>query len=65
MPKVSRVLALSTLMVTIPCALQIVSPYQMALLWPYVMKRWQLWRIVTGFFYAGGGWTMLFNSVFM
>lgn len=64
MPPVSRALLGCMAAVTLPCALQLVSPYQVALLWPLVRRRGQIWRVVTSFMYAGQGINMLMNAVF-
>ena len=41
------------------------SPVQIALFWPLVLRRRQFWRLLTSFFYGGQGITLLFNTLFL
>ena len=64
MPPVTRTLLAGTAAVTLPTMLALVSPYQIIFHWPLI-RRLQLWRLVTPFFYAGSGISALFNCFFL
>ncbi|PWN93187.1 DER1-domain-containing protein [Acaromyces ingoldii] len=61
-PPVTRTLLGSTLLVTLPVLLQLSNPYHILLWWPAVIRRWQLWRPITAFFFGGKGLPLLFDT---
>ncbi|KAG8998729.1 hypothetical protein FRB94_006707 [Tulasnella sp. JGI-2019a] len=63
-PPVTRTLVASTLAVSGPIMLQLVSPYPFLFVWKFV-KQGQLWRIPTSFFFGGSGVTFLFDLVML
>jgi Derlin-2/3 len=52
-PPVTRSLVGSSLAVTLPTLLQVVSPYKLVFIRELVTKRWELWRLYTNFFLGG------------
>lgn len=65
LPPVTRTLLAGTAVVTVPPLLALVSPYQLIWHWPAIRYKFQLYRIITPFFYAGGGLAALFNVFFL
>ncbi|KAG8846688.1 hypothetical protein FRB96_001924 [Tulasnella sp. 330] len=63
-PPVTRTLVASTLAVSGPVMLQLVSPYPLLFVWKFV-KHGQLWRIPTSFFFGGSGFAFLFDVVML
>ncbi|KIJ63108.1 hypothetical protein HYDPIDRAFT_92907 [Hydnomerulius pinastri MD-312] len=49
-PPVTRFLVASSLGITIPAILQLVSPYKLLFVTPLIVKQWELWRLHTSFF---------------
>jgi len=64
-PPVTRTLVTATAVVTLPCLLALVSPYQVVFYLPAIRQKLQLWRLITPFFYAGSGLSALFNVFFL
>lgn len=64
MPPVSRALMFGMAATVLPCSLGMLSPYDLALVWPWVLKRWQWWRLVSTFLFSGVGVQVLYNAVF-
>jgi len=60
-PPVTRFLCGSLVAVTVPVLMGFVSPMPFIFVGEYVIKRGQLWRIYTSFFYGGG---LFFNFLF-
>lgn len=60
-PPVTRMMIFATLGVTLPGMLQIMSPYIFFLWWPAITGKFQIWRLVTSFFYGGSGLQLLFD----
>ncbi|SNX83654.1 related to DFM1 - ER protein involved in ER-associated protein degradation [Melanopsichium pennsylvanicum] len=60
-PPVTRFMLGATGLITLPCILSITSPWKFALSWPLVIYKFHVHRIVTSFFYAGGGLKFLFD----
>ncbi|EPQ53682.1 DER1-domain-containing protein [Gloeophyllum trabeum ATCC 11539] len=60
-PPVTRFLCGSTLAVSLPVMLQIVSPYTVIFVKPLVMKRLQVWRVFTSFFLGSSGINFIFD----
>ncbi|WVQ98287.1 hypothetical protein IAU59_005410 [Kwoniella sp. CBS 9459] len=60
-PPVTRTLLLGTGLITVPCLLRLISPASVAIIWPMVTKRYEIWRIVTSFFYGGAGFPLLYD----
>jgi len=63
-PPVTRTLVGSTVVVSIPVMLQLVSPYKILFVWKLV-KGGQLWRIPTSFFFGGTGFGFIFDLVML
>lgn len=63
MPPVTRALMVAEALVTVPCLVRAMSPADIALFWPYVLRKGQAWRMVTSFLYAGNGLAALMNTV--
>ena len=64
MPPVTRVMIISMALIGLSCSTNMASPYDLALLWPWILKRWQWWRIMSAFLFPGLGLQMLYNGVF-
>jgi len=64
-PPVTRFLCGSSLAVTLPTMLQILSLSRLVLVWPLVIRRFELWRVWTTFFYGGTGLGYLFELVML
>ncbi|EIW71044.1 hypothetical protein TREMEDRAFT_59988 [Tremella mesenterica DSM 1558] len=60
-PPVTRTLLLATVIITGPCLLQIIRPVDVAFIWWRITRRWEVWRLVTSFFYGGGGFPFLYD----
>ncbi|KAK6903485.1 derlin-2/3 [Kwoniella mangroviensis CBS 10435] len=60
-PPVTRTLLISTAAVTFPCLLGIVSPASAALIWPRILRRYEVWRPLTSFFFGGSGFPLLYD----
>lgn len=60
-PPVTRFLCGSTLAVTLPTMLQVVSPYKLVFVKDLVIKGFQLWRPFTSLFFAGSGINFIFD----
>lgn len=64
-PPVTRFLVGATAGVTVPCILAITTPYPFALIWPLVIRKFHLHRLVTSFFFGGGGIQLLFDIIML
>jgi Derlin-2/3 len=64
-PPVTRTLLFGTLAVTVPSLIKLVNPYYFLLWWPHIVRRWQVWRLVTPFFFAGTSGLQLLFDIFM
>ncbi|TFK37154.1 Der1-like family-domain-containing protein [Crucibulum laeve] len=64
-PPVTRFLCFSSLGVTIPVLMQMVSPYGLLFVPKLVMNKFQLWRLYTSFFLGGGGLNYIFELVML
>ncbi|KAF8234956.1 DER1-domain-containing protein [Tricholoma matsutake] len=64
-PPVTRFLCASSLAVTIPVLMNIVSPYKVVFVLDYVLRRFELWRLHTSFFLGGGGINYIFELVML
>lgn len=53
LPPITRTILGMTGGVTIPPLLGLISPYQIVFFWPAIRHKFQLWRLITPFFYAG------------
>ncbi|TFK49325.1 DER1-domain-containing protein [Heliocybe sulcata] len=60
-PPVTRFLCGSTLVVTLPVMLQLVSPYTVIFVKALVLSRLQLWRVFTSFFLGSSGINFIFD----
>ncbi|WVF69561.1 hypothetical protein IAT40_004339 [Kwoniella sp. CBS 6097] len=60
-PPVTRTLLLGTGLITVPCLLRLISPASVAIIWPMITKRYEVWRPVTSFFYGGSGFPLLYD----
>ena len=52
-PKITKILTLSSIFISLLTWFEIVSPYSLYINYNLVFKRFQLWRILTNFFYFG------------
>ena len=53
LPPVTRSLLALTAGVTIPPLLGLVKPYAIVFYWPAIRYKYQIWRFISPFFYAG------------
>lgn len=60
-PPVTRTILLTTIGLTVPMLLGLLSPHRFVLIWPAVLRRWQVWRPITAFFFGGQGLQLLFD----
>ncbi|CAO1636843.1 unnamed protein product [Sympodiomycopsis kandeliae] len=60
-PPVSRTVIGSVLLITIGPLLQLVNVYHFLLWWPAILKRGQVWRLLTCFGYGGSGLPFVFD----
>lgn len=51
-PKVTRLILLSTIIISSSCVLGVLSPSIILLSWPSIRDDWQIWRLVTALFYT-------------
>jgi len=51
----------SSLAVSLPVMLQLLSPYKVVFVHAYVTQRFELWRVWSSFFYGGSGLNYLFE----
>ncbi|SGY21890.1 BQ5605_C016g08289 [Microbotryum silenes-dioicae] len=61
-PPVTRTLVGGVLAVTLPCLLQLLSPYKVIYVQALVFQKFELWRLVTSFLYGGSGLPLLFDT---
>ncbi|SCV72052.1 BQ2448_4746 [Microbotryum intermedium] len=61
-PPVTRTIVGGVLAVTLPCLLQLLSPYKVIYVQALVFKKFQLWRLFTSFLYGGSGLPLLFDT---
>ncbi|PFH45788.1 hypothetical protein AMATHDRAFT_71091 [Amanita thiersii Skay4041] len=64
-PPVTRFLCASSLGVTIPVLMQLVSPYKVLFVRELVTKKFQIWRLYTSFFLGSGGIGYIFELVML
>jgi len=64
-PPVTRFLCGSSLAVSVPVMLQLLSPYKVVFVRELVMQRFELWRIWSSFFFGGTGFSYLFELVML
>ncbi|KZP07853.1 DER1-domain-containing protein [Athelia psychrophila] len=64
-PPVTRFLCASSLAVTVPTLLGVISPYKMIIIWQSIAKKGEIWRIFTNFFYGGSGLKYLFDIIML
>lgn len=62
-PPFTRTVVGGILAVTVPVLLQVLSPYTIAFLPDRIANRFELWRLVTPFWYGGGGLNLVFSLV--
>lgn len=62
-PPVTRFVTLSTVGLTVPVLLNMVSPYGLLWVTPLVVKKFQLWRLYTSFFLGTPGMPFIFELV--
>lgn len=53
LPPITRSLLALTGAVTIPPLLGLFTPYNIVFYWPAIRYKYQLWRFISPFFYAG------------
>ncbi|KAJ2687493.1 hypothetical protein IWW39_002907 [Coemansia spiralis] len=63
-PVITRTLVTATVATTLAARLYLVSPYLLGLYWPPIWNRFQIWRLVTGFF-VHKSHIHFFNIMFM
>ncbi|KAI0074993.1 DER1-domain-containing protein [Panus rudis PR-1116 ss-1] len=64
-PPVTRFLCGSSLAVSLPVMVQLVSPYKVLFVRELVTRRFELWRVYTSFFLGGSGINYLFDFVML
>ncbi|KAI0694517.1 DER1-domain-containing protein [Cytidiella melzeri] len=64
-PPVTRFLCASSLAVSLPSMLSIISPYKIIFVKELVTKRLQIWRLYTSFFLGGSGLNYLFDFIML
>ncbi|KAG5337620.1 hypothetical protein C0989_009110 [Termitomyces sp. Mn162] len=64
-PPVTRFLCVSTLAVTFPERMNLVSAYKLIYTFNFVFKKLQVWRLYTSFFIAGSGIQVIFDLVML
>jgi len=64
-PPVTRFLCASSLAVTLPVMLNLVSPYKIIFVPKLVLRHWELWRVFTSFFFGSTGINYLFDLVML
>ncbi|PCH44803.1 DER1-domain-containing protein [Wolfiporia cocos MD-104 SS10] len=64
-PPVTRFLCGSSLAVTVPVLLEIVSPYKILFVKELVTGRWEVWRVFTSFFLGSGGINYIFEFIML
>lgn len=65
-PLITKYLVFGSLVLTIVAALGILSPYTLVIYPSYILQKFQIWRLVTGFFYHGKlGLPFLINMYFL
>jgi len=62
---VTRFLCASSLGITLPVMLNLLSPFKVVFLSSLVLRRWEIWRIYTSFFYGGSGLQYIFDFVML
>ncbi|ADV24433.1 derlin-2/3 [Cryptococcus gattii E566] len=60
-PPVTRTILIGLAVVTFPCLLGLTSPASVALLWRRVTHGYEIWRLLTCFFFGGGGFPLLYD----
>ncbi|EEA05929.1 Der1-like family protein [Cryptosporidium muris RN66] len=61
LPPISRFMLCTTFVVTVLCSFGLLNPWYIILDWPLVVKKVQIWRLISNFFYVGHfslGWIM-------
>ncbi|KZP28358.1 DER1-domain-containing protein [Athelia psychrophila] len=64
-PPVTRFLCASSLAVSVPVNLGVVSAYKVVIIWELVTKKWEIWRVFTSFFLGGSGIAYLFDLMML
>ncbi|KZT00662.1 DER1-domain-containing protein [Laetiporus sulphureus 93-53] len=64
-PSVTRFLCGSSLLVTVPVMLEIVSPYSIVFVKELVTRHYQVWRVFTSFFLGSSGINYIFDFVML
>ncbi|KAI0777205.1 DER1-domain-containing protein [Trametes elegans] len=64
-PPVTRFLCASSLAVTLPVMLQVVSPYKVLFVKELVTRRYEVWRVFTSFFLGSSGINFVFDLVML
>ncbi|GAA5967546.1 hypothetical protein JCM11641_005690 [Rhodosporidiobolus odoratus] len=64
-PPFTRTVVGGVLAATLPCLLQVLSPYRLAFLPHRIAANWELQRIVTPFLFGGGGLPLVFNMIML
>ncbi|GBE87386.1 Uncharacterized derlin-like protein [Sparassis crispa] len=64
-PPVTRFLCGSSLAVTLPVMLQVLSPYHVVFVQELVTRRYELWRVFTSFFLGSSGINYIFDIVML
>jgi hypothetical protein len=52
-PIITKIFLVGTLLTATITSFRFVSPETLVLIWPYVVEKFQIWRLVTPFFFAG------------
>lgn len=64
-PQVTRFLCASSLGITVPVLMGMISPYKLVYIRTLVFRRFEVWRLFTSFFLGGGGINYLFELMML
>jgi len=64
-PPVTRFLCISTLAVTIPTMMELISIYPILFVRQYVVQKFQIWRIPLSFLHGGSGIGFIFDMIML
>ncbi|ETW75778.1 hypothetical protein HETIRDRAFT_329528 [Heterobasidion irregulare TC 32-1] len=64
-PPVTRFLCASSVAVTVPVMLQLLSPYRVLFVRELVTQKWEIWRVWTSFFLGSSGFNYIFDIIML
>ncbi|KAJ3365237.1 Derlin 1 [Allomyces javanicus] len=65
LPPLTRALFVSTVAVSLAANFALVDPYHLLLVWPLVLKKYQVWRLLSCFFVGKLGFNWAMNLYFL